>query len=505
MRKTLSFIIASMCFIWAQTAEAAKTTSISQRGITWHFDSSYEYGQFANGDYWVLGPLTLIRIEPDFDGSNNGWEINPLVGNDQGFQANASNFNRNLVPTLPLRVEGIKSIVKVAALIPAQGAYTVKTAAVLTVVDAIPPNEGKNVFRPPYVGNNKPYYLVENIRRGALPEYNPVPNTPTLLSVEQNFTNFRLEHTLSTNARQLHPKDAMRDYQPENTLAINDAVLRLMLNDPYNEKLNALIKILQHGIDKCYAIIYGWNQPLGGGHQPGHLSIPSFTAAILNIAEAKQAINRASGFHEDQYCYISDKTGMALWGQKASEKSYWDFVMGLGGNRSNADPYSYIDGGTVAADYQLMVAQAWKGQILTTLLMPELKEIWNPSLWSKQISYVQRWVNQGAVAQPDPCAPFDGIISNYGITYGPDFSNPGMCIKDRNLAYFRSATDFECKIGQVCGRFPQRHGLSKDGGLYKSRFVENLWNAYIGLSSLNPGEQPIKERIQAPKNLKILK
>lgn len=500
MQKKLFILILSVFVMWAQTVQSAKTNSISQRGITWHFDNSYEYGQFVNGDYWVLGPLTITRIEPDFDGSNNGWEVNPLVGNDQGFQANASNFNRNLIPSLPLRVDGVKSIVKVIALIPPEGSYTVRTAAVLTVVDAVPPNEGKNVFRPPYVGNSKPYYSIDDVRRSLLPGYNPVPYTPTLSSVEQNFQNFRLEHTLAVNARQLHPKDAMRDYQPENTIAINDAVLRMMLNDPFNDKLNALIKILQHGIDKCYAIIYGWNQPLGGGHQPAHLTIPVFTAALLNITEAIQAINRTTGFHEDQYCYISEKTGMALWGQKSSEKNYWDFIMGVGGNRSNADPYSYIDGGMVASDYQLIVAQAWKGQILTTLLMPGLREIWNPTIWNKQINYVTRWVNQGAIAQPDPCAPFDGIPSNYGRTYGPDPLNPGMCIKDRNLNFFRSEADFACKSGQSCGRFPQKQGVSRDGGLYKSRFVENMWNSYVGTSVISP----IKQQIQAPKNLKIV-
>ena len=37
---------------------------ISQFGITWTFDDSYPYGQFANGDFWVAGPVTIIQISP---------------------------------------------------------------------------------------------------------------------------------------------------------------------------------------------------------------------------------------------------------------------------------------------------------------------------------------------------------------------------------------------------------------------------------------------------------
>lgn len=46
-------------------SQITKTRIISQYGITWTFDTEYEYGQFANGDYWVLGPVTITRIEPD--------------------------------------------------------------------------------------------------------------------------------------------------------------------------------------------------------------------------------------------------------------------------------------------------------------------------------------------------------------------------------------------------------------------------------------------------------
>jgi hypothetical protein len=39
-------------------------SSISQYGITWTFDTSCECGQFCNGDWWVVGPVTIIGIAP---------------------------------------------------------------------------------------------------------------------------------------------------------------------------------------------------------------------------------------------------------------------------------------------------------------------------------------------------------------------------------------------------------------------------------------------------------
>jgi hypothetical protein len=38
--------------------------SISQHGVTWFFDKCYQYGTYANGDYWVVGPVTITDINP---------------------------------------------------------------------------------------------------------------------------------------------------------------------------------------------------------------------------------------------------------------------------------------------------------------------------------------------------------------------------------------------------------------------------------------------------------
>lgn len=39
-------------------------SSLTQHGITWTFDRPYAVGQFVNGDWWVIGPLTVTAIDP---------------------------------------------------------------------------------------------------------------------------------------------------------------------------------------------------------------------------------------------------------------------------------------------------------------------------------------------------------------------------------------------------------------------------------------------------------
>jgi len=78
--KIIHFLLAS-CFIQFALYNlcfSAPVSSITQEGITWTFDKPYETGQFANqNDWWVIGPVTIVKISPDFDGTYNGWEVNP--------------------------------------------------------------------------------------------------------------------------------------------------------------------------------------------------------------------------------------------------------------------------------------------------------------------------------------------------------------------------------------------------------------------------------------------
>jgi hypothetical protein len=38
--------------------------SVSEYGITWTFEQPARIGQFINGDYYVVGPATIVKINP---------------------------------------------------------------------------------------------------------------------------------------------------------------------------------------------------------------------------------------------------------------------------------------------------------------------------------------------------------------------------------------------------------------------------------------------------------
>ncbi|NLW32481.1 MAG: hypothetical protein GXY77_13610, partial [Fibrobacter sp.] len=72
-------------FIAPPPSHSNAESKVTIDGITWFFDKDYPVGRFANGDYWVAGDTVIItRITPDFDGEQNGWEVNPIVDGPQG-------------------------------------------------------------------------------------------------------------------------------------------------------------------------------------------------------------------------------------------------------------------------------------------------------------------------------------------------------------------------------------------------------------------------------------
>lgn len=92
-RKVNGFTIFSLLTIVLICQFTYAERQISQFGITWTFNRDYTLGQFANGDYWILGPVTIISIDPPSTQSNgrtiNGSMINPSpkLGSLQGYDS----------------------------------------------------------------------------------------------------------------------------------------------------------------------------------------------------------------------------------------------------------------------------------------------------------------------------------------------------------------------------------------------------------------------------------
>ena len=332
---------------------------ITQFGITWTFDKAYQTGQFANGDYWVVGPVTIIDINPNSttDASGrikNGSEINPGPYNTtdiytnfkQGYDSELwSNYtdtayDSSLNKAFNVRSGGSTLVVStnnslVSTISRDQvGRPQLKTCAILTVL-ASPPSVGS--FRPPYVGTDKAvkfnksqlnYTLLKNhIMTPAIlqsmttdywvshPVYADLTMTVTdpataMLAIERMFERPRLDYVHEEPGRFIHPVDNMYDFGRE--IAIEISIGAIMLNMQFTdaEKENLLIKYVQQGIDTYGIIENGGEQifHIAGGHCAGRKWLILFAGLVLNDTDMKNIGYRSDvNFAEDDMTFYVTK------------------------------------------------------------------------------------------------------------------------------------------------------------------------------------------------------
>lgn len=475
-------------------ASAATTDSISQWGITWKFDKNYEYGKFANGDYWVVGPVNIKSISPNFTGTRNGWMVNPTSKQKQGFDKRVPDFSSSVVPSLPYRANPGESIVKSISF---GESYTkrakLRTIAILTIVDSIPPGYGEKIFRPGYAGSDKTYYYTTNIIKDRLLTINTSSFGVSYDKIRSHYQRAQIEHKGGKSGRFIRPAENMHnDYAPYHAGQLNAAIAKLNSDDSISKKWNALIYVLQSGIDKYNAVLTGQTWPNGGGHQPGHKLSVAYAAYMLNNKNMQKKVSETFWW-ENRYV----RNG--LWGASTKEKKYWSYMAkDPGYNLEFADPYKLIDGGNnmkrAINSYQVITANNVKGSACWLRYMPGMKEFWSDA--NSIISYAERWTNHGLKAAPDKCAPVDPSDLNkepdqwtyYGVTWGSN--GDGGCIAGR-------------------GRFPSRDGRDRDEGQYQSEQMNEMWELYDKIKGSLPKESDPDDHSKlvppsSPSNLRVM-
>ena len=426
---------------------AGTCSQVSQYGIVFSFDKAYPCGQFANGDYWVTpttsgGNVNIASITPAYTGSLNGFEVNPNSVVKQGFDSHAPDFDASRVPALPYAARAGQSIVK-AVSVSGNAKTFLNTAAVLTVLGAVPPDNGATVFRPPYFGTDKTLYSTNNLLLNNLPHYAPVANTPTLATIQQRYQRVQLDHLLYWSGDQIHPVQNMPDYGGQIATDNAEAALRLMLNDTNQAKLPAAINFVQYGIDLAAARRGGLHFESDGGHRHGRKLVLALTADLLDDSNIRALVHDApyNTYQDDGDLYYSANAGTVLWGKPdCSAGDYWDNQNTGNNSRDCRDPYGYIDGGQEPGGYYQFccTSMGFKATALALRLMPELQCIWNNN---DILVYADRWVTFGVWSKPDPYAAHgNGALGS--------------------------------------GRWPALHGTQKDSGYYASDFSNSMWSAY---------------------------
>ncbi len=402
--------------------------SLSQFGITWTLDKelstngapgTYHYGQFANGDYWVVGPIVLqsITVVPEAgnppypyygtDRVRNGFIVNPPAGPTAAhiFDDRArGDFDTSYRPTLPMPVSADSSIVATISRYEGVAEHQVlKAAAVLTVL-ASPPPDGS--FRPPYVGTNKPLYSSLNLRKDLLlnlpqPQDQPAPTLEELEQIYQITGRVWIDLAFDWSGLDDAPVDNMPTYGADVARAVGVATLFLLCDVPQEQKDIVLLRMVQIGIDNYWLVRNGQYWPANGGIAAGRKWPIIFAGLMLDDQQMKNIGDYpfpiTNGFGEDCQTFYLTQHELDSYPESYATTQYYDPLPQLGdavygirhcrADTPEAHEQAYREGAN---------AQSWVGQVLSAKLM-NVRELWNHD---PLFDFVAWWMNVWVPADP---------------------------------------------------------------------------------------------------------
>lgn len=107
------------CFSWlliviilmysGNPVEAQDKTAdqLTHNGVTWTFNQKVPYGQFVTGDFYVVGSVTVIDIQPRPEKGRNGSVLNPPPNPDKsGYDSREEKgrYDKGMPSRLPIQM-----------------------------------------------------------------------------------------------------------------------------------------------------------------------------------------------------------------------------------------------------------------------------------------------------------------------------------------------------------------------------------------------------------------
>ena len=423
MRTILLFCCFIACLVASEEGTGStpdQVQSITHHHITWTFDKAYPSGRFANGDYWILGPVVVTSISNDLneerftiEAGHNGSMLNPGATGKQGYDKRLHSYKAELNAALidgkpisadnPLNISNNSTLISMVSWL-----YNSKTdtekgcpkfnggtkaprpvtriGAILTVLSEAP---APGSFRPAYCGDNKAIlFNITDIDFSKLLELEPVKHTPMVEAMAKRMSRPWIDHVHEYLGAMVHPSMNLPNYGREMCGTANTVALMLHLKMDKAEKMKLLIPYIQYGID-CFGITQvggGW--PANGGHGMGR-KLPILAAGTLLNDQAMLDIGKSkTRFHDDEQTFYveeidiershSDKwkpdsraadklsyseehLGMPEWGIRHFLKPFAD-------NRGWRTPYRDINNtvlpGTALAASMFQLREAWNHDAL---------------------------------------------------------------------------------------------------------------------------------------------
>jgi hypothetical protein len=447
-------------------------SSITKDGITWTFSQPVTVGQFVNGDYYVVGPVTISAIDPAPTTSSpyeNGSVLNlPTANSKSGFDSRLNDgtdeswwFDATLRSYPPINLKPGDALVSSISLpqihsVPEvmrasdMSASPVASVSVLTVLSAAP---SADAFRPSYCDRKQTIYHANSLQRNLLPSLTP-PNPSGTPPLSQFETWYR-QPWIDTNPFLFDaPADYMPSYGQHIAFADSYASLLLMLNFSADQKVNLTNYFVQYGIDLygCLQAGYGW--PAFGGHRSGR-KLPIIFAGILLNDDGMKNVSTAypNQFGEDMQTVYINKIPGGYWqawqsatviygGHYGVNADGTPVSAGLYGPYEQLQPASWplLNGNEQLGEAyrRCCTSVSWVGEALAIHIL-KAENVWN---YPAFFDYVDRWMTE------DDTQAVADIKAQTGFDYSANWERQGQ-------------TEYWLQ-----GEFPQY------------TFVDDMWHAY---------------------------
>jgi len=433
--------------------------SVCQYGITWTFEKPARVGQFVNGDWYVVGPATVVAIDPkplygeeipeseldsrDLDHPvgqrvRNGFMLNPPATMRVAYDSGVRNwFDPSIIGRLPVEMKPGDSLVstismpKGLALQPEMwhrpkmeergdgDSSPIRTAAVLTCMGE---PQAPDAFRPAFCDRQSKVYLTRNLRRQLLPRVSAPQSQPDV-ALYARYTQRPWVGTGFFGFEE--PVENMPWYGREYGRVVGISALLLCTDMPPEQKECLLVNFVQVGIDLGGVVRAGhagWTA--FGGHGSGR-KLPIVFAGLLlgddELANINLSLPRVAFGEDEQTAY-----GDCWTSAKAvfTGHSGIDVVTGEGRSRRGGwNPYEHLppsqwgEGQKTSEDYRrCCTSLAWVGQALALHLMRAEKS-WGHDAF---FDYVDRWMYE------DDTAFIRVIREATGRDYSPSWARQGQ-------------------------------------------------------------------------------
>jgi hypothetical protein len=309
-------------FVLALSAGSAKAalplqTSISKDGVTWTFDRPMPVGQFVNGDYYVVGKVTVTSIDPPPQTSapymNGSVKDLPTPNRRSSFDRRLDDgddasgwFDPQWRAYAPVILEPGESLVSSISVPPEKyhkirevmraedgSCSPVATVSILTVLSK---PVAPDAFRPSYCDRKQTIYYAHDLDRNLLPSL--APPEPGKVPPLSQFEAWLRRPWIDLNGFLFDaPAEYMPSYGAHIALTDGYVALLLSLNFPPEQKVTLTNYFVQYGIDLFGCLQAGYSWPAFGGHRSGRKLPIVFAGMLLH----NQAMQNVSSLYPDSF------------------------------------------------------------------------------------------------------------------------------------------------------------------------------------------------------------